>query len=181
MSFVPVFLNLLLAALLITALAVGIRLERRLKDLRKSHQSFTLAVQELNSASARAQSGLTQLRIAAQEAGDQLGSRIHQARELTEQLDTKMAAAIELARSPLLASEPVTALPPAPRARYLGEPAADTSRPVRSIALEPAARPRSRKPAGLDDDLFDEPPSPRDPEARPMPGLKPDKPFGGRR
>ena len=174
-------MNLLLAALLITALAVGFRLERRLKDLRKSHQSFTLAVQELNAASARAQAGLTQLRMAAQEAGDLLGSRIHQARELTEQLDTKMSAALELARSPRPAADSVAAPPPLSRARLLGEPVPSTSMPIRSIETEPAAAPRSRRPTGLDDDLFDEPLSQRDPDARQMPGLKPGKPFGGRR
>ena len=180
MSFVPVFLNLLLAALLITALAVGFRLERRLKDLRKSHQSFTLAIQELNSASARAQTGLTQLRIAAQEAGDLLGNRIQQARELTEQLDTKMTAATELARSPLVISEPVAPPSATLKARYLSEPASRPA-PVRSIESALDAPTRSRKPAGLDDDLFDEPQSPLDLDERQMPGLKPAKPFGGRR
>ncbi len=180
MSFVPVFLNLLLAALLITALAVGIRLERRLKDLRQSHQSFTLAVQELNAASVRAQAGLTQLRMAAQEAGDLLGSRIHQARELMEQLDSKMSAALELVRSPRLAADPVAAPQPLSKPRFLSEPAPSTSMPVRAIETESAASPRSRKPAGLDDDLFDEPPAQRDPDPRQMPGLKPGKPFGGR-
>ena len=180
MSFVPVFLNLLLAALLITALAVGFRLERRLKDLRKSHQSFTLAVQELNSASAKAQAGLTQLRIAAQEAGDLLGNRIQQARELTEQLDTKMTAATALARSPLVISEPIAQPPATLKARYLSEPASRPA-PVRSIESELDASTRSRKPAGLDDDLFDEPQSPLDLDERQMPGLKPAKPFGGRR
>ena len=182
MSFVPVFLNLLLAALLITALAVGFRLERRLKDLRKSHQSFTLAIQELNSASARAQTGLTQLRIAAQEAGDLLGNRIHQARELTEQLDMKMAAAVELARSPLVISETIAPPPPLPpKTRYLDHRASRSAPLTGTIDNEPAAPMRSRKPAGLDDDLFDEPQSSLDPDDRLMPGLKPAKPLGGRR
>lgn len=180
MSFVPVFLNLLLAALLITALAVGFRLERRLKDLRKSHHSFTLAVQELNSASARAQAGLTQLRVAAQEAGDLLGNRIDQARDLTDQLDKKMATALELARSPLVIPEPIVAPLSTPKTRFLGEPASLGATPVRPIEAEPALPLRSRKPAGLDDDLFDEPAPSLDPEDRLMPGLKPFKPFGGR-
>jgi hypothetical protein len=180
MSFVPVFLNLLLAALLITALAVGVRLERRLKDLRKSHQSFSLAVQELNSASARAQAGLTQLRVAAQEAGDLLGNRIHQARELTDQLDAKMTAALELAKAPLVIPDPVVSPPATPKARYLSEPASRPA-PIRSIESDLDVPTRSRKPAGFDDDLFDEPQSPLDLDERQMPGLKPAKPFGGRR
>lgn len=175
MSFVPAFLNLLLAALLITALAVGVRLDRRLKDLRKSHQSFTQAVQELNSASARAQAGLTQLRVTAQESGDLLGNRIHQAQELMELLEQRMAAAKALASAPL--SKAVASMPQAAEPRVRARP---TAVPDRPLPAEPRpARPRSVP--GLDDDLFDEPEIRQDTETRPAKGLIPRSPFGGRR
>ena len=168
MSFVPVFLNLLLAVLLLAALAVGIRLERRLKDLRKSHHSFSLAVQELNSASVRAQAGLAQLRIAAQEAGDLLGERIAQAREVTAQIDEKITVALDLASAPL------TVPMAKPEAKHAPEP-----EPVNRLWREPPpslAAPRAplRRPeAQMDDDLFNEPAREQAP---------PDvNPFGGRR
>jgi hypothetical protein len=175
MSFVPAFLNLLLAALLLTALAVGVRLDRRLKDLRKSHLSFTQAVQELNSASARAQAGLTQLRITAQESGDLLGNRIHQAQELMDQLEQKMVAAKALASAPL--PKPVASVPQATEPRVRARP---TAVPERLVSPEP--RPARPGPVpGLDDDLFDEPEIRQDAETRPAKGLIPRSPLGGRR
>jgi hypothetical protein len=164
MSFVPLVLNLLLATLLITALAVGVRLERRLKDLRKSHQSFALAVQELNSASARAQAGLTQLRITAQESGDVLSSRIVQARALADQLDQSMAAALELAKAPLTLPVQPSVLSSKPRVRLAHD--ARTGQPLGAnpVIANRADPHRGRNAKALDDDLFDEPA----------------KPFGGR-
>jgi hypothetical protein len=80
-------MNLLLAGLLIAALGMGWRLNRRLKALRDSHDGFAVAVSELNTAAARAEQGLADLRAATDEAVDILGDRIEKGRILASRLD----------------------------------------------------------------------------------------------
>src|SRR5437879_2868400 len=87
MSIVGVILNLLLAGLLVAALGMGWRLNRRLKALRDSHDGFAAAVAELNAAAARAEQGLADLRSATDEAVDILGDRIEKGRTLATRLD----------------------------------------------------------------------------------------------
>ena len=86
MSIVGLGLNLLLAALLAAALAMGWRLNRRLKALRDSHEGFAVAVADLNTAAARAEQGLADLRAATDEAVDILGDRIEKGRTLAARL-----------------------------------------------------------------------------------------------
>jgi hypothetical protein len=62
MSAVAIALNLLLAALLAGALAMGWRLNQRLKALRESHAGFAKAIADLDAAAARAEKGLAELR-----------------------------------------------------------------------------------------------------------------------
>ena len=50
MSLIAIGMNLLLAGLLVAAMVVGIRLNRRLKALKDSHAGFEVAVRELNKA-----------------------------------------------------------------------------------------------------------------------------------
>ena len=76
MSIVALGLNLLLAALLLAALAMGFRLNSRLKALKDSHEGFARAVAELDAAAARAEQGLADLRAATDEATDELADRI---------------------------------------------------------------------------------------------------------
>src|SRR5258707_7295409 len=87
MSIVGLALNLLLAGLLVAALGMGWRLNRRLKALRDSHDGFAVAVAELNTAAARAEQGLADLRSATDEAVDILGDRIEKGRTLAARLD----------------------------------------------------------------------------------------------
>ena len=77
----------LLAVLLLTAVAVGVRLNGKLKVLRESQTGFVKAVGDLDLAAARAESGLSALRAATQEAHDQLLTRIDTARTLAARLD----------------------------------------------------------------------------------------------
>ncbi len=77
----------LLAVLLLTAVAVGVRLNGKLKVLRESQAAFVKAVGDLDLAAARAESGLASLRAATQEAHDQLLARIETARTLSARLD----------------------------------------------------------------------------------------------
>ncbi|HLY78715.1 MAG TPA: DUF6468 domain-containing protein, partial [Caulobacteraceae bacterium] len=87
MSIVGLALNLLLAGLLVAALGMGWRLNRRLKALRDSHDGFAVAVHELNTAAARAEQGLADLRAATDEAVDLLADRIDKGRSLAAKLE----------------------------------------------------------------------------------------------
>jgi hypothetical protein len=72
MSMTAIALNGLLAVLLLVALMFGVRLERRLKALRDSHEGFAKAVADLDRAAMRAEQGLADLRAATDEAADSL-------------------------------------------------------------------------------------------------------------
>jgi hypothetical protein len=138
MDFVGVGMDLLLAALLLAALAYGVRLERRLKALRDSQAGFAEAVRALDTAAARAEAGLDSLRRAADEAHDGLHDRILKARELKAELERLIA-----------------------RAERAGEAAPRLAAPTR-VAPEPVGRPAPMRPApprprprDLDDELFE--------------------------
>jgi len=87
MSVIAISLNLLLAGLLGAALAMGWRLNKRLKALRDSHDGFAVAVRELNTAAARAEQGLADLRAATDEATEELVDRIEKGRALAARLE----------------------------------------------------------------------------------------------
>lgn len=129
MSLTAIVLNGLLAVLLVVALGYGMRLERRLKALRDSHEGFAKAVADLDRAAMRAEQGLADLRAATDEAADTLGERIAQAKALALQLDERLnqpmvtpppaasgRAGVEkrLSAEPRLAPEPRLAAEPRP-------------------------------------------------------------------
>jgi hypothetical protein len=87
MSDIGLIMNGLLGVLLIGALAVGWRLERRLKALRASHEGFTRAVGDLDKAAGRAEQGLADLRVATDEAAETLAGRIDRASHLAQRLE----------------------------------------------------------------------------------------------
>jgi hypothetical protein len=87
MSLVGLIMNLLLAGLMLAALTMGWRLNRRLQVLRDSHDGFEAAVRELNVAAARAEQGLADLRAATDEATDLLSDRIEKGRALALKLE----------------------------------------------------------------------------------------------
>jgi len=152
MSLVSVAMNLLLAGLLVAALVMGYRLNRRLKALRESHEGFAVAVRELNTAAARAEQGLADLRAATDEAVDLLADRIEKGRTLAAKLEKLVqdAPAAAPRREPALD-------PDLAQERRLGALLAAArearARPERLTRREPAARP---KPA-FEDDLFEDP------------------------
>ena len=86
MSIIGLVMNLLLACLLFAALGMGWRLNGRLKALRDSHDGFAIAVRELNTAAARAEQGLADLRAATDEAVDLLADRIDKGRTIAARL-----------------------------------------------------------------------------------------------
>jgi chromosome segregation ATPase len=112
MSVIAIGLNLLLAGLLAAALAMGWRLNLRLKALRDSHEGFAKAVADLDAAVARAEQGLADLRAATDEATDTLADRIAKARELSAKLDRQTQAGHRApvespARAPLASRTPL--------------------------------------------------------------------------
>jgi hypothetical protein len=197
MSVTAIALNGFLAVLLLVALGVGWRLERRLKALRDSHEGFAKAVADLDRAAMRAEQGLADLRAATDEAADSLADRISQAKALAAQLDERL-------NRPIVTPPPPTARPvveprateprvaPRPIRAPEPEPSPETQRRLRAEDFEklldreariprdapppssarpsaPKETPRSR--ARIDDDLFE---GPEDP---PRPGST----FRGRR
>jgi hypothetical protein len=161
MSFVGVALNLLLAGLLAAALAMGWRLNRRLKALRDSHEGFAIAVRELDTAAARAEKGLAELRTATDEAIDLLGDRIDKARTLAAKLEKLVQD------SPVApARRPPTEEEDRAQERRLGALLAAArearARPERFARRE--ASPRAKP--DFEDDLFEEDPTPKPRGAR---------------
>lgn len=151
MSLVSIAMNVLLAGLLMAALVMGWRLNRRLKTLRESHEGFAVAVRELNTAAGRAEQGLADLRAATDEAVDLLSDRIEKGRALAAKLERLVQDA------PVVARREPAADPDLAQERRLGALLAaareSRARPERLAHREPVARP---KPA-FEDDLFDDP------------------------
>ena len=86
MSLVALTLNLTLGVLLVGAMMLGLRLDRRLRALRESHLSFAKAVSELDQASLRTQAGLNELKATAEGVRAELTEQLTNARGLAERL-----------------------------------------------------------------------------------------------
>jgi hypothetical protein len=158
------FLELMLAALLVATLVFGWRLERKLRALRDSQGGFVKAMQDLDGAAYRTQSGLEKLRQATDEAGGDLLPRIEAARAAADRLEVltseaeiaarraesaarevdastaKLASALARARPAPAASATPAPVRPAPEPRA-GQPPAPE---VRLEAPEPVPEPRRR-------------------------------------
>jgi Domain of unknown function (DUF6468) len=138
-------LDLLLAALLLAAVMMGWRLNGRLGALRASQLDFAKAVMELDAAAARAETGLTALRSAAEEAHDSLLARIDTARALATRLEKAEASAEGAARRAEAAAAEAKAAPPPP----------SPLRPLRDAlsrdigSRDPGARDHASRPEGV--------------------------------
>ncbi|HVY35147.1 MAG TPA: DUF6468 domain-containing protein [Caulobacteraceae bacterium] len=146
MSPVALTLNLTLGVLLVGAMILGLRLDRRLRALRESHLSFAKAVSELDQAALRTQSGLEELRATAESVRSDLAARIDSARTLSDIL-IKLTADAD-AKAEALAKAQAAAPPPLRTSS--ARPA--LARPA-IHEIKPAASPRSR--AAVDDELFE--------------------------
>lgn len=179
MSLIAIGMNLLLAGLLVAAMVVGVRLNRRLKALRDSHAGFEVAVRELNLAAVRAEQGLADLRAATDEATDMLSDRIEKGRALATKLEKLVSSAPELPRG--MAAERTTR--PMPSVVPVARETATEDRLGKLLAMarsrlqaegmiadeQPAAAPEplvGRAPlpgrriaSSLDDDLFEDAPA----------------------
>lgn len=154
MSAVAFCMDLILASLLLAALLVGVRLEKRLKVLRESHDSFVGAVVELNAAMAKAETGLAELKAASLDAESVLADRVQDAKGMTARLDKQLASAAETAERLEKALERYAALPMrelasarsrdfghVPRSRESSDPS------VLSLHMKVADRPSQPSPA----------------------------------
>jgi hypothetical protein len=83
-------MDAVLMLLLVAALGYGVRLERKLSQLRAGQLAFAGAVTELNAACARAENALSSLRASGEEA-DLLHDRIIKARALKTDLEALVA------------------------------------------------------------------------------------------
>ncbi len=116
--------------LLVVALGYGVRLERRLKALRDSHEGFAKAVADLDRAAMRAEQGLADLRAATDEAADTLGDRIAKAQALALQLDERL-------NRPMVTPPPASSrAAPEPRPMRAPEPEAPPETPRRLRAAD---------------------------------------------
>lgn len=141
MSPIGLGLDVLLIGLLLVALTLGLRLNKRLKALREGQAAFVHAVGELDAAASRAESGLKALRAASEDTHDALLTRIETARGLIAKLENATFAA-ERASAVIPAATAPAAPAPAPAA---------LSRPARPLAPRPVVR-------GVDEELFEEAP-----------------------
>ncbi len=83
---IGIILDCILMLLLVSALAYGVRLEKKLSALRAGQLAFAGAVHELNTAAGRAESALASLRASGEEA-DLLHDRIIKARAVKQELE----------------------------------------------------------------------------------------------
>jgi hypothetical protein len=157
MSLISLAMNLLLAGLLGAALVLGLRLNKRLKALRDSHDGFAVAVRELNAAAERAEQGLADLRAATDEAVDTLADRIEKGRALASRLERLIIEAPPASREAPAARDDGQdkrlgmLLAAAREARGRPERPASAS----TVAI---AQPAPRLRANPEDDLFDDTP-----------------------
>lgn len=157
MSPVALTLNLTLGVLLIGAMILGQRLDRRLKALRASHNSFAKAVSELDQAALRTQAGLNDLKAAAEDARSELAERIDAARALSDRLgrligeaDAKVDA-LGHAQAAIKAPRPILL-------RSIAEAEGPAVQPAQSVQeIQPTRRPMpaARSRASVDDELFE--------------------------
>ena len=130
-------LDAVLMLLLVAALAYGVRLEKKLTQLRAGQLAFAGAVTELNAACTRAENALGSLRASGEEA-DLLHDRIIKARALKTDLEQLMARSGR-----------------APMAETRGEPRFEEPRAeVRAAPARPAPQPAAPVVADPDDRAF---------------------------
>jgi len=95
MSSIATTIELMLGMLLLAALFVGIRLDKRLRLLREGEAGFALAVDELNTAALRAEAGLSELKTTIRAAESELADRLQDARAANNRLQANLAKVSE--------------------------------------------------------------------------------------
>lgn len=151
-------LNIFLAVLLLAALAYGVRLDRKLKAVRDGQEAFARSVADLDVATVKARSGLDELKSAAEESVDLLGSRVNRAREAADRLE-KLIDRAEKAETRAVARRPEsTAVAETREAPTLARSGGLSALLEDLKAVEAPRRPAAptARRARLDDDLFED-------------------------
>ena len=91
-------MDVILGVLLIVAVLLGLRLDKKLVALRAAHEGFAKAVHDLDDAAIRAHASLKELRGHADESQDLLHGRVLAARDILHKLDTQVARAERVQR-----------------------------------------------------------------------------------
>jgi hypothetical protein len=138
---VGVIMDAILMLLLVAAVAYGIRLERKLAQLRAGQAAFAGAVSELNEAASRAEAALASLRASGGET-DLLHDRILKARQVKTELEALIARGDAL---PVRAATP--ALPPVAIEPAAEADEAEAERARRMAALAQRIQGLGAKPA----------------------------------
>ena len=94
---IGIVLDVLLGTLLLAAIFVGLRLEKRLRALREGQADFAKAVAELNKAAARTEAGLVEVRTATLQAQTTLADHTQDARAAAAKLELQATAALAAA------------------------------------------------------------------------------------
>ncbi len=89
-SILGVFIELLVATLLVVTIAYCVLVNRKLVQLRSDQSELKVIVRELHAATGQAEQAIAGLRQGAQNADRSLGQQIDRVRELDEQLSTNM-------------------------------------------------------------------------------------------
>ena len=157
MSALGLVLNGALGVLLVGALVLGWRLERRLRGLKATEEGFAHAVAELDRATARARDGLSELMRAAAEASEVLAERIERAKALAARLEARATEAAGAGAAARVSDGP--AIPPPEPAPAPEPPALAPETMARIERLRALVRNVRREagvsaPEGADDDLF---------------------------
>ena len=148
MSLVALTLNLTLGVLLVCAMMLGLRLDRRLRALRESHLGFAKAVSELDQASLRTQAGLAELKATAEGVRADLTEQLQNARVLSERLVKLTGEADDKAQA---LSKARAALPPLAQIVAARQTAASGGGDVSTPSVAPSVRSRP----SVDDELFE--------------------------
>lgn len=144
MTFATLLLQTIFSLLVIAALAYGVRLNRKLVELRDGQAAFARAVADLDGAAARAQAGLEALRVATDTAQAELADRVDEARLLAGRLEAAVSdAALSVRRLETAARARVAEPEPTGRTEaetpHRPEPIIIKRTPARPV--EPAAEP----------------------------------------
>lgn len=161
---VGVFLDGLIAVLLLATIATGVFLNRRIASLRRSTKDINQLVGGFDKATARARAGIETLRNTLKESGEQLQDQINTARGLRDDLKQMAIAGGRLTmpegREPARPAKPKQFAKAEPRGLPASTPRAEppwaepaqvmplTGRMAEAAAAAEAKRPAVRRPQG---------------------------------
>ena len=165
MSMPGLIMDGVLGLLLLAAIMIGLRLDKKLVALRSAHEGFARAVAELDDAAIRAHTSLKELRTHADESQDLLHGRVIAARDALQKLDHQIARAERVQRDldkGLTTFDAIQSVRVQPAPHPVARPEPVRPEPVRPEPVrEEALRPAQRRPFDRDVVRDDAPSRPR--------------------